>query len=44
MKTRHDNDVTYRIGATYNKNDIELSWLIKSGVGYEKNKKGQLCD
>lgn len=37
MKTRHDNDMTDCTGAAYIENDIELSWLIESGVVYDDN-------
>ena len=37
MKTRQNNDVTKRTSAIYVKNDIKLSWLIKSGAIYDVN-------
>ena len=37
-KTRQNNDVINLIGVIYAENDIKLSWLIKSGVNYDKNK------
>ena len=37
-KTRQNNDVINLIGVIYAKNDIKLSWSIKSGVDYDKNK------
>ena len=40
MKTRHDKDVTNRIGAVYVENDIELSWLIRLGAIYDENHMG----
>lgn len=44
MKTRQDNDVTNCTMVGYVENDTELLWLIGSGVEYDENKIGQLCD
>ena len=44
MKTIQDNDTTDLIGLVYAKNDIEHSWLIKSGVVYDENQIGQQRD
>ena len=37
MKTTQDNDVTNRTSMVYIEHEIELSWLIKSGVIYDEN-------
>ena len=42
--TREDNDVSNHTCVVYTENDTKLSWSIKSGVDYDKNKIGQLCD
>ena len=39
MKTRQNNDVTDGTSVLYTENDIELSWLIRSGVVCDKNKR-----
>ena len=39
-KTKQDNDMTDRAGAIYDENEIELSWLIGSGVICDENKTG----
>ena len=44
MKTIQDNDVTCCAGAVYDKNNIELSWPIRSGADYDENQIGQLRD
>lgn len=36
-KTRKDNDVTNRIGAIYDENNIELSLPIGMGADYDEN-------
>ena len=36
-KTRHDNDVTDRIGVVYVESDTELLWLIRPGADYDEN-------
>ena len=36
-KTRQDYDVTDYTGVVYTKNDIELSWSIRSSVNCDKN-------
>ena len=37
MKTKQDNDVIVCRSTIYAKNKIELLWLIRSGVVYDKN-------
>lgn len=37
MKTRHDNNMTDRIGAVHAENEIELSWLIRPSAVCDKN-------
>ena len=37
MKTRQDNDMTDHTSAVYDKNKIELSWLIKLGTTCDEN-------
>ena len=44
MKTKQDNDMTNCIGAVYVENNIELSWLIRSGTVCDENHIGQLRD
>lgn len=43
MKTRLYNDLTDCASAIYAEKDIELLWLIKSGVVYDENQTGQHC-
>lgn len=42
MKTKPDNDVINHMSLVYAKNDIELSWPIKSGADNDENHIGQL--
>lgn len=37
MKTRQDNDVIDHNGVVYANNKIDLSWLIRPNVVYDKN-------
>ena len=37
MKTKMENDMIDRTGAIYAKNEIELSWIIGSGMVCDKN-------
>ena len=41
MKTRLYNDLIDCASAIYAENDIELVWLIKSGVVYDENQTRQ---
>ena len=43
MKSRQD-VLTDHTSAVYVENEIEISWLIKSGVIYDENKIKQRCD
>ena len=40
MESIKDNDVTNLTSVVYVENDIELSWLIRSGANYDDNQKG----
>ena len=44
MKTIQDNDVTNHADVVYAKNDIELSWPIRSGADCDENQLRQLRD
>ena len=44
MKTRKGNDVIDSTGVVYTESEIEVSWLIRLGVIYDKNQIGQQHD
>ena len=44
INTRQDNNMIDHIGVIYVRNDIELSWLIESGVDCDKNQIRQQRD
>ena len=44
MKTKKDNDVTDHTNVVYAKNETKLPWQNISGIDYDENQTGQLCD